>query len=166
MNVKQISQFIFPSANRDRVTIHVSLMKRELRADHLLVENIRTLLSERGIDDSALAIWCGHKPAWISKIMSLERGVPMKELGKIADFFGLTVSQLFSTGISSLTERRKCERRSAIDRRTGIDRRQPIEKRLSVHPDVNPFPPRPKRKALPDASVMLRLKSGDVMEPI
>jgi hypothetical protein len=82
-------------------------MRRELRADHLLVENIRTLLSVRGIDDSALAVWCGHKPAWISKILSLERGVPVKELGKIADFFGLTVSQLFSPGISPLTERRK-----------------------------------------------------------
>lgn len=141
-------------------------MRRELRADHLLAENIRTLLSVRGIDDSALAVWCGHKPAWISKILSLERGVPVKELSKIADFFGLTVSQLFSPGISPLTERRKGERRGVVDRRTGIDRRQPVEKRLSVHPDVNPFPPRPRRKVIPDATAMLRLKSGDAMEPI
>jgi hypothetical protein len=139
--------------------------ERELRADHLLVENIRTLLSERGIDDSALAIWCGHKPAWISKIIVAERGVPTKELGKMADFFGLTVSQLFSAGISQLTERRRGERRSAVDRRTGVDRRQP-EKRLSVHPDVNLFPTRSKRKIKPNSGVVLRLKSGDVIEPM
>jgi hypothetical protein len=146
--------------------MQVPTMRRELRADHLLAENIRTLLSARRLDDSALAVWCGHKPAWISKILAGERGVPVKELGKIADFFGLTVSQLFSPGISSLTERRKGERRSVEDRRTGVDRRQPVEKRLSVHPDVNPFPPRPKRKILPDSNVMLRLQSGDVVEPI
>lgn len=140
-------------------------MRRELRADHLLAENLRTLLANRRLDDSALAVWCGHKPAWISKILAGERGVPLKELGKIADFFGLTVSQLFSPGISPLTERRRGERRSVEDRRTGVDRRQP-ESRPSVHPDVNPFPPRPQRKIKPNSGVILRLKSGDIVEPM
>lgn len=117
--------------------IGIQLMRRELRADHLLVENIRTLLSVRGLDDSALSVWCGHKPAWISKILSKQRGIPVKELGKIADFFGLTVSQLFQPGISPLTERRRNQRRRGDDRRSGNDRRQ--SERHPVHQDVNPF---------------------------
>jgi hypothetical protein len=138
-------------------------MRRELRADHLLVENIRTLLAGRGLDDSALAIWCGHKPAWISKILSLERGMPVRELGKVADFFGLTVMQLFSPGISPLTERRKSERRVLKDRRAVGDRRQAVEHRSPVHHSVTPFPKRPT-KQLPSA-INARLKPGDIVEP-
>jgi hypothetical protein len=109
-------------------------MKRTLRAEDLLAENIRTLLSRRGIDHGALAAWCGHKPPWISKILKSSRGVQMKDLGKIADFFGLTVAQMFQHGISELAERRQGEQRSWDDRRTGRDRRQSPEGRL--HPDV------------------------------
>lgn len=116
-------------------------MRRDLRADYLLAENIRTLLNVRRIEASALAVWCGHKPAWISKILSGERGMPVKELGRVADFFGLTVCDLFSPGISPLTERRSRQRRQAQDRRTGHERRG--SKRQSIHPDVNPFPGRP-----------------------
>jgi hypothetical protein len=114
---------------------------RQFRPEFLLVENIRTLLSARGIEAQALAMWCGHKPSWISKVMKLERGVQVKDLGKIADFFGLTVAQLFQHGISPLTERRKAERRCGQDRRYGKDRRQ--ERDLNrVHHDVRPFPQR------------------------
>jgi hypothetical protein len=119
-------------------------MRRELRADYLLAENIRTLLSIRRIDASALAVWCGHKGAWISKILSNERGVKVSELGSIADFFGLTVSQLFQAGISPLTERRKAQRRNGLDRRSGADRRQPSSERHPVHHSVRPFPVRPQ----------------------
>jgi hypothetical protein len=113
-------------------------MRRELRADVLLAENIRTLLSVRGIDARSLAVWCGHRGAWISKILSGERGVPVRELGKIADFFGLTVAQLFQHGISPLTERRVTERRAGQERRSGQDRRQPFDADR-VHYSVNPF---------------------------
>lgn len=114
---------------------------QQLRAELLLVRNIEALLDRRGIDKQALAMWCGHKPAWISKILSGERGVQIKDLGKIADFFGLTVSQLFQHGISPLTERRKTERRRPDDRRCGRDRRQPRDLNR-VHHDVHPFPQR------------------------
>ena len=116
-------------------------VKRTLRAEFLLAENIRTLLYRRGIDHGALAAWCGHKPPWISKILKSSRGVQMKDLGKIADFFGLTVAQMFQHGISELAERRQAERRTCTERRSGRDRRQPPEGRL--HPDVQGrFPPR------------------------
>jgi hypothetical protein len=113
-------------------------MRRELRADLLLAENIRTLLAVRGIDAGALATWCGHSPPWISKILSGERGVQVRELGKVADFFGLTVAQLFQHGISPLTERRRGERRSGVERRTGQDRRQSFDG-SRVHHSVEPF---------------------------
>ena len=111
---------------------------RTLRADILLAENIRTLLNVRGIDAQALAIWCGHKPAWISKILNNERGVQVRELGQIADFFGLTVPQLFEPGISPLTERRHRQRRTGQERRSGEDRRRKYDY-FRVHPDVDPF---------------------------
>lgn len=114
-------------------------MQRDLKADRLLAENIRTLLRIRRIDDSALAMWCGHKPAWISKILSGERGMPVKELDRVADFFGLTVCQLFEPGISPLTERRITQRRGVHDRRSGFDRRTPDEMRPALHPDVPPL---------------------------
>lgn len=115
------------------------MSQREWRADVLLTQNIRALLAARGEDDQALAMWCGHKAAWISKILSGERGVKLKDLGKIADFFGLTVAELFQHGISPLTERRSGrDRRTGADRRSGEDRRQARPGRL--HPDIPPFP--------------------------
>lgn len=110
---------------------------RELRADLLLTENIRALLHRRGEDAHALAIWCGHGASWISKVLSGDRGVQIRELGRIADFFGLTVAELFSPGISPLTERRKRQRRTGEDRRALDDRR--VSDRSRLHPDVHPF---------------------------
>ena len=108
---------------------------RELRADLLIARNIRALLSIRNVDGYALAAWCGHSPPWISKIISGQRGVQMKDLGKIADFFGLSVADLFQYGIDPLLERRRHSRRSGLDRRSGQDRRQtPNAERLPEIP--------------------------------
>ena len=113
--------------------------KRGLKASRLLVENIRALLTRRGIDDKALAMWCGHKPAWLSKIMSGERGMGLSDMDKVADFFGLTVSQLLQHGISPLTERRRGTRRSGTERRA-VERRVSTEGRL--HAETPPFHPK------------------------
>lgn len=112
-------------------------MRRPLKPEVLLAENIRTLLNTRGLDGRSLAVWCGHKPPWISKILTSDRGVQIKDLGKIADFFGLTVSDLFSQGISALTERRGGDRRKH-ERRVGSDRRRG-DINTRVHPDVEPY---------------------------
>lgn len=96
---------------------------RSLRANVLLIQNIRSLLLARGVDDKALAMFCGHKPAWLSKILAGERGIGLSDLDKVADFFGLTVSQLLQHGISPLTERRKRDRRAGVDRRVEDRRR-------------------------------------------
>ena len=99
-------------------------MRSMIPADQLLIENLKTLLRERRIDAQDLALWCGHQKAWISKILQGERGFPVHELGRAADFFGLTVSELFSPGISALCERRRHARRTNKDRRVTGDRRQ------------------------------------------
>lgn len=111
--------------------------RRGLKASYLLVQNIRALLAARGEDAKALAVWSGHKPAWLSKILSGDRGIRLSDLDKIADFFGLTVAQLFQHGISPLTERRKADRRSGDDRRAGKDRRGSGDERL--HPELAPI---------------------------
>jgi transcriptional regulator with XRE-family HTH domain len=99
--------------------------QRAVRTDLLLAQNLQALLRGRGVNDRELAVWCGHAPAWISKILKGDRGVRLEDLGKIAEFFGLTVAQLFHHGISTLTERRRHQRRT-VDRRTGVDRRDPL----------------------------------------
>jgi transcriptional regulator with XRE-family HTH domain len=126
---------MFPLGNRTHGTLRrpVYRHRRTLKANYLLVENIRALLAARGEDDKALAMWCGHKPAWLSKIMSGERGIKLPDLDRVADFFGLTVAQLFQHGISPLTERRRAERRSGKDRRVR-DRRGSSDARL--HPEL------------------------------
>lgn len=110
-----------------------------LKADRLLVENLRVLLRQRGADAKDLAQWCGHKPAWLSKIMKGERGMRVDELGMVADFFGLTVCGLFDYGIGPHAERRKRERRAAVDRRQVEDRRQGGHEKGAIHPDAQPI---------------------------
>lgn len=119
-------------------------MRRPLRADLLLVQNIRALLDGRREDDKSLAIWCGHSSAWLSKIMSGERRMPIQELGKVADFFGLTVSDLFQHGISPLSERRRGRDRRLGERRAQERRTAEVGNR-GVHPDVRPFPQQTER---------------------
>ena len=63
---------------------------------------------------------------------SPERGVPLKHLDRIADFFGIATYQLLQPGISPLTERR-----SGRERRTGHDRRVSMAGQKRVHtPDL------------------------------
>jgi hypothetical protein len=112
------------------------MRRRDFRADVLLVMNIRALLSARRMDAGALAQWCGHKSPWISKILSLERGVQVKDLGRISDFFGLDVCDLFQRGITPLTERRSSQRRTGRERRAPEDRRQPHGNIGRLHPDT------------------------------
>lgn len=105
------------------VTTYPMTADRLTRAKYLLAENIRALLRHRGIDDGDLAFFCGHQPSWISKFLNQHRGMSLEDIGKVADFFGLTVSELFSPGISAVTERRGRTRRVRDDRRTHVERR-------------------------------------------
>lgn len=115
-------------------------MIRKLKPELLLAENIRTLLFRRHLNAGALAVWCGHGDSWISKIINGTRAPQWTDVGKIADFFGLTVAELLQHGISELAERRTGDRRAGTDRRAAQDRRQPVGSRLQ--PLQPTFPPR------------------------
>lgn len=94
-----------------------------MRASYLLVQNIKALLRSRGVTAADMAFFCRHKGAWASKILKGERGIALADLDCIADFFGITVDQLFRPGIAPILERRRAERRHGVaDRRKG-DRR-------------------------------------------
>jgi hypothetical protein len=95
-----------------------------MKASALLKQNIDALLKARGQTQHDLAVWCRRSDGWLSKILADEpdikkaRGLPLKYLDRIADFFGLATYQLFQPGIGPLTERR-----SRVSRRSGRDRR-------------------------------------------
>lgn len=94
-----------------------------MQASRLLKANIDGLLRERHLTRHDLAQWCRKSDAWLSKILSdsptdQARGLPMKYLDRIADFFGVAAYQLFQPGLSGIVgERRKGERRTGKDRR-------------------------------------------------
>ena len=90
-----------------------------MKALALLKANIETLLRARGQEQKDLAQWCRRSEAWLSAALSKEeRGIPVKYLDRIADFFGIATYQLLQPGITPLTERR-----SKVKRRSGMDRR-------------------------------------------
>lgn len=99
---------------------------RRLKVQYLLIQNIRSLLDKRRIPDKELAFATGHSQPWLSKILKGERNLRVEDLDGIAEFFGLTVYELLSPGISTLTERRSGIERRKGDRRSGEDRRKLI----------------------------------------
>ena len=90
-----------------------------MHAHLLLKRNIDSLLKARNQTRHDLAMWCRRTDPWLSKILDPngKRGLPLKYLDRIADFFGISAYQLLQPGISPLMERRKGDRRSGVDRR-------------------------------------------------
>lgn len=116
-----------------------------MKALPLLKHNIDTLLKARGQTRRELAQWVRQSinkkkiDPWISHIFTNpDAEFQMKYLDRIADFFGISVYQLFQPGISPLTERRNGERRKLADRRISARNRElpqsPI-RRLDVTPE-------------------------------
>lgn len=120
-------------------------MGTSLKAEYLLIHNIKALLADRNVDAAALAFAIGHSQAWISKILSGDRKMKLSDIDAVADFFGLTVSQLLSHGISSFTERRKRDRRSGDERRSGLDHRRARPQHTSGPFRMREFPSRPRK---------------------
>lgn len=89
-----------------------------MKAELLLIENIKALLQARKEDASTLASSLGHDKSWINKILNGHRKMQIEDFDHVSDFFGIATYQLFQPGISRYTERR-----SGKERRTGCDRR-------------------------------------------
>lgn len=89
-----------------------------MRADNIMRANVSGLLRVRHITQHALAMWMKHDKSWINKFLRGQRQLQLKDLDRIADFFGLDSYQLFQPGTSD-----DSERRHGPDRRTGKERR-------------------------------------------
>jgi transcriptional regulator with XRE-family HTH domain len=92
--------------------------RRDLQALYILRNNIAGALTARRESQSALARWLRKDKSWINKFLNGTREIQLRDLDRIAQFFGLATYQLFQPGIAPITERR-----SGRDRRTGHDRR-------------------------------------------
>lgn len=101
-----------------------SSMASGLKATVIMRENVRSLLSARKESQADLAKWLRHDRSWINKFLNGERQMQMKDLDRVADFFGIATYQLFQPGISALTERRKRDRRVGRERRIGHTMRE------------------------------------------
>lgn len=104
-------------------------------AKYLFRQNVRSLLMSRHENAASLAMWCGHDKSRASKVLAGDREPQMKDLDRIADFFGIDTFRLFQPGIEPLLERRKSERRSGLDRR----QRVPAGAVPPGQPDTRPF---------------------------
>lgn len=89
-----------------------------MKAVQLLSNNISALLRARGQTQHDLALWCHHSDVWLSNFLKGTRQIQLKDMDRIADFFGVATYQLFQPGLTHETERR-----SAKDRRGGRERR-------------------------------------------
>lgn len=96
---------------------------------------MRALLVARNENAASLATWCNHDKSWASKVLAGDREPQLKDLDRIADFFGIDTYMLFQPGIEPLLERRRGDRRKGIDRR----QRVPAGAVLPGQPDTRPF---------------------------
>lgn len=111
----------------------------DLRALYILRTNISGLLHQRKQSQTDLASWLGHKRSWMNKFLNGTREIQLKDLDRIADFFGLATYQLFQPGVAPGSERRSGgERRSGHDRRVSHAHRQ----MLSVQQEIDRLRPR------------------------
>jgi len=90
----------------------------DLRALYLIRTNISGLLYQRKQSQADLASWLNKDKSWINKFLNGTRQIQLKDLDRIADFFGLATYQLFQPGVVPGSERRH-----GRDRRDGHDRR-------------------------------------------
>lgn len=105
-----------------------------LRALVLLRRNISSLLDARKESQTALARWLQKDKSWINKFLNETREIQLKDLDRIADFFGIATYQLFQPGISPLLERRHGERRAGRERRISHAQREMLELTQKIAP--------------------------------
>lgn len=95
-----------------------------VKVARILSGNIQAILAARHQTQHDLALWCRHSDVWLSNFLAGKRQIQLRDLDRLADFFGLATYQLFQPGISAVSERRSGrERRQNRDRRIGIQNR-------------------------------------------
>ncbi len=91
-------------------------------AGDILRMRVAALLAANDRTQKELAAYLGHTPAWATDFLRGRQNVLLRDLDKIARFFGLSVPQLFEIDGVRFRERRGGERRTG-ERRSGLDRR-------------------------------------------
>lgn len=85
----------------------VEILRR--RVDALLAHTERTRRD--------LAIYLDKQPSWTTEFLNGRHGVTLKDLDRLARFFGLSVPQLFELDGFRFRDRRRGERRTSSERR-------------------------------------------------
>ena len=71
----------------------------DLSALYIIRTNIAGLLTTRHQSQVDLASWLRKDKSWINKFLNGTREIQLKDLDRIADFFGLATYQLFQPGV-------------------------------------------------------------------
>ena len=94
-------------------------------SDELLRRRVQALLSHSGHSAKELALYMGKQPSWTTDFMHGRHSVTVKDLDRLARFFGLSVPALFEMDGYRFRDRRRDHRRIGMpDRRSGKDRRK------------------------------------------
>jgi plasmid maintenance system antidote protein VapI len=90
----------------------------------LLRRRVQALLDHSGRTRKELAIYLGNQPTWSTEFFHGRHGVTLKDLDRLARFFGVSVPALFELDGYRFRDRRRGPRRTGRDRRVGGDRRK------------------------------------------
>lgn len=93
-------------------------------AQEILRRRVAALLQFSGRTRKDFAIYIGKSPSWSTEFFQGRHGATLKDLDRIARFFGVSVPQLFEIDGHRFRERRVTQRRSGRQRRSGIERRK------------------------------------------
>jgi transcriptional regulator with XRE-family HTH domain len=105
----------------------------------ILRRRVDALLHHSGKTRKELAIYMGKQPSWSTSFLLGHHGVTLKDLDRLARFFGLSVPALFELDGYRFRDRRHGQRRSGIkDRRSGTERRNVATSRKEDRTD-NPL---------------------------
>lgn len=103
---------------------HVSSLKHPMvTASEILRRRVAALLEFSGRTRKDFAIYVGKQPSWATEFFQGHHGATLKDLDRIARFFGVSVPQLFEIDGHRFRERRMAQRRSGQQRRSGSERR-------------------------------------------
>lgn len=96
-----------------------------ISCEEILRRRVQALLHACGKTRKELAHYLGKQPSWATDYFQGRHGVTMRDLDRLALFFGVSVPQLFEIDGVRFRERRRDERRKRwADRRTGAERRR------------------------------------------
>lgn len=98
-----------------------------MNALDLLRRRVNDLLHHSGRTRKDFAIYIGKAPSWATELFQGRHGIALKDLDRVARFFGVSVPQLFEIDGYRFRERRMGERRAGKERRRTKDRRRPTD---------------------------------------